>query len=221
MKFSVIKFACLSIFVSGVHSQIVELPLCALVVTLRYVERYTYKFSQAVDAYPGTNSSSVTDFVYHAQELVQALKAGKSIADSSRKLTGSQHNGVPDAMRDLSYEYYKIQTLLETTKLKMIKKRSLCEITRKLLTDINTNGRPFIETIVSKTNLETPPIIRTIADDYKKSLDNAQEQFNENICEYSCFGATQEECCKIRCKKTCKDCKENCVDCEDKCVDDC
>ena len=118
------------------------------------------------------------------------------------------------------FEYHQTIMSLETLKRKMINKGSLCETTRKQLTDINTNGQALIESILTKFHSEMFKHIGAVVESFKQSLRSAPEQFSGRNCERNCFGNCYESC-RDRCKKSCKNCKGDCVDCEDNCEENC
>lgn len=131
-------------------------------------------------------------------------------------MTDRQTFHLKNYLYDLNFKYFQTTIRLEG-KRKIINKHSLCETTRKQLTDINTNGQALIESIYSKAHL------KTLGDDletFKKTLDDPQGWFSGKNCEKSCFGDCNESC-RARCKKSCKDCKGDCMTCEDNCEEDC
>lgn len=136
-------------------------------------------------------------------------------------MTPGQTLHLEPPMDDLDTKYFNIANYIGLKKIKDIRKLSLCETTRKKLTDINTSGHALIESIYPKCHPDMFIYVKRVGERFKKTLDIAQGQLSENKCEYDCYGASQVECCKVECKRTCKDCKENCVDCKSKCEDDC
>ncbi|OBT89098.1 hypothetical protein VE02_02009 [Pseudogymnoascus sp. 03VT05] len=220
MKFSVISFVCLASFVAGVHSQNIEPPHSASIISLRYLESFIVKFGEAADAYPGVDYNNMKTFVYNAHELVQALQGGKRIDDRSNNMTRNQTFLLQKPLSGINEKYFLIVGLLAMNKREIIKERSLCETTRKQLTDINTNGQALIKSIWSKSHPDAFRYPRDAGDTLRYILDYAQEEFSKFACEKDCEGD-----CTISCVQSCdrkcenytgdvgicrQDCKDNC-----------
>ncbi|OBT74129.1 hypothetical protein VF21_06248 [Pseudogymnoascus sp. 05NY08] len=202
MKFSVINFAYFTSFVAGVHSQNIEPQHSPCTIAFRYVERYIDYFHYAVNEYPDVNTRSVKNFVDNAHELVEAFKGSKIV-------------------QDLIFKYGHVCTALIVARPKILK-GTLCETTRKQLTDIKTNGHALIDSFISKAH---PEMLKRIIGDFpgafKQDLDRCQEQFNKKSCEMGCREDECTEICTKDCKESCKNCTKNCGDCEEDCVYDC
>ncbi|KAG5918200.1 hypothetical protein E4U53_004110 [Claviceps sorghi] len=119
-----------------------------------------------------------------ADNLVAAIKKGKSTVDASSDLTLTDALGLTDPVGDLTK---KGQTLLATFKAKRsdVERAAACDTVRSELRDINDNSQALIKSVVSKVPKDAQTVADTLASGLTRVLAQAQEDFSEANCKNS------------------------------------
>ncbi|KAG5912796.1 hypothetical protein E4U42_001824 [Claviceps africana] len=124
-----------------------------------------------------------------ADNLVAAIRKGRSTVDASSDLSLADALGLTDPVGDLTK---KGETLLATFKAKRsdVERAAACDTVRSELRDIKDNSQALINSVVSKVPKDAQVIAQNLASGLTKVLSQAQDDFSEANCK-NAGGATR------------------------------